>query len=177
MKAVGYIISLHGRSPRPSMWLITILFLGLGLVRELVASQGFVAWPLGAAQIALIWPALIAVPVRRFHDMGRSIWWVVTFLFGAIAGFLFLMLDLTTTAGLLNLSPFTALSDPDTYLAELTAYNDTRDGEPLKPLSAIGQGGLSLAAIFLFIQFGWLHIIPGQRAENKYGPRPNASIQ
>lgn len=170
-----YLVSWHGRTARPGMWVITILLALVGMVGASMREHGYDPLPADLLFAVLLYPAFLAVPVKRFHDMGRGWWWAIVFLAGMVVSFLFLMLDLTTTAGILGLSAFSALTDPDTYLEVLKSFNESTTGEPLKPIGAIGFGGISLGLIFGLIEFGWLHFVPGQHGDNEYGPRPGAA--
>lgn len=174
MGVFGYLLSTDGRTGPGGVWLMTGLVLVACAASAVLKQTGLSAAPANIAFFVLLWPALIALPIRRFHDMGRAWWWSAVFLIGMLASFLFLMLDLTTTAGVLGLSAFSALTDTETYLQVLNDYNAASTEEPLEPVGAMGLGGVSLFLIFAFIEFGWLHLIPGNRQSNDYGPRPGA---
>lgn len=178
MNPVSYLLSTSGRTGRPGMWLITGIFFGLAVLRVGLQEQGVSAEAIDLAQLVLLWPAAFAIPVKRFHDMGRPSWWVLIFLGGIFVSFLFLILELTSTAGYLGLSAFAAITDEATYMSALAEFNAARsDAEPLEPVGAMGLGGVSLGMIFFLVQFGWLHFIPGNRGENNYGPRPGAATR
>ncbi|RFB03949.1 DUF805 domain-containing protein [Parvularcula marina] len=166
---------MDGRTGRGGMWMITLIFGFAALLANGLRNQGINQAPVEIIQLALFWPVFIAVPIRRFHDMGRPWWWVLIFLGGMLVSFLFLMLDLTSTAGMLGLSAFSAITDTDTYMKALEALNETRPDDPIKPVEAMGLGGVSLGSIFFLVQFGWLHLVPGQGHANDYGPQPGAA--
>ena len=68
-----------GRINRGKFWLGVVLIWGLQIIIALLVTAvdlgGFslVGW---LALIALIWPAL-AVSIKRWHDRGKSGWWVL----------------------------------------------------------------------------------------------------
>lgn len=174
MAVVRVLLSPAGRSGRAPMFLVTVVFVILCVLFNR-AWAGDTARPLlllGLAAAA--WPAQVAIPIRRFHDMNRSWWWVLVFWGGAALGLAALLMDLSATATALGLSPFYALTAPEDYLETLEAYNAST-GASLKQVGASGLGGISTAVIFLIIQFGWLHVIPGTRGDNRFGPAPDGA--
>ncbi len=175
-EALRALTAVGGRSGLLAMWIATVAFVTVGLIRGSV-PPGVLAAVLGLVQVVLIWPAWVAVPIRRFHDMGRPWWWVAVFWGLALIGLFFFIFGLNSTARLFEMSWLQALIEPTLYLERLEALNAQRpEGtSPLKPLGGSAMGGISLAMIFLIIQFGWLHFVPGQRRENAYGPPPDRS--
>jgi uncharacterized membrane protein YhaH (DUF805 family) len=173
MGPLDYFLSVRGRTARPGMVAITLLFFGLGFLRPGLAAAGIdpriVTWP----QLILLWPFLVAIPIRRFHDMGKSWWWPVVFLTGVMLGLLIMLLDLNARADLIGMTGASALAEPEAYLAGLEALNAQRSGEPIEPVGAMGMGGFSTALILILIEFGWMLLIPGQRETNRYGPPPS----
>ena len=173
MPLVQKLLFLNGRAARPSMMLITTAFLFTGLLRVRFAEAGV---NLGATialvvQLALLWPALVAIPVKRFHDMDRGSWWVALFWGGAAFSFLFLIAELQSTGSLVDMSAIGVLQQPEVFVEAITALNaDRSEEDAIKLLGGSGMGGISLAIIFLLIQFGWLHFIPGTPGSNRFGP-------
>lgn len=185
MKYVRFLFGFDGRAGRAAMVVATLVFVGIGLLRGQFSAGGFAAIATGllVLQLLLIWPAQIAVPVRRLHDMGRSGRWVAVFWGGALFGAAFIILDLATRAPLVDMTWRQALSDSTAYVAairEIAATAPPEDAKRYLPLSATGWGGFSLVMIFLIIQFGWLHLIPGQTTANRFGEpngRPDVSTR
>lgn len=174
MPGLRALFSLEGRAAIPLMWAVTVPFLLLGIVRGQLSAQGAVGFAAVAmvAQFVVLWPAVVAVPVKRFHDMGRSGKWSILFWGGAAFSMVFLWMDLSMKAPLLDMTARQAFGDPGTYVEGILQLNAARptDATPLKPLGGVGMGGVSLAMIFLAIQFGWLHIVPGNPGDNRFGP-------
>ncbi|MEM9421441.1 MAG: DUF805 domain-containing protein, partial [Pseudomonadota bacterium] len=92
MKLLALLFSFEGRASRSAMALITLAFILVSMVRgQLVLAGAVVAADiLLGVQIIMMWPAWAAVPVKRFHDMGRSWWWVAVFWGAALASLWFL---------------------------------------------------------------------------------------
>ena len=156
---------------------MTATFLLIGLVKAQVSAAGLVVagTVLLLVQIVLMWPAWIAVPARRFHDMNRSWWWVAIFWGSAVASLWFLWMGLGAQGAPFGMSAQDVLTNPDAYINEIVALNEANpDEKAIKPLGGVAMGGISLAMIFLIIQFGWLHFIPGTAGPNRFGASVNA---
>jgi uncharacterized membrane protein YhaH (DUF805 family) len=81
VKRLARVFSFNGRSSRLAFWRTTVTLLILSGVVEGISVAGTFISPLaGAAALALFVPLLIAnfaIAVRRFHDRGKSGWWIV----------------------------------------------------------------------------------------------------
>ncbi|MEM1106257.1 MAG: DUF805 domain-containing protein [Pseudomonadota bacterium] len=105
------------------------------------ANQGPVS---NLVSLFYLFPAYVAVPVKRLHDRGLSGWWQLLFVAGFIIGLA--MIIGGVFAGL------------------------ERDPNPLL-LSVVAGGTLIILAVGVtqLILFGCL---PGQKGPNRYGPDP-----
>lgn len=169
MRHFGWVFALEGRAGRREMMAATLMLLAAGAAARWAQASGAAGLPITLLQLAIAWPALVALPVRRLHDMGRAGWWTAALWLAASVGFAFVALDLATRAPLVGMNLWEALRSTEAFRAAMEARL-AGTSEAGKVLSAIGMGGLSLAMIFLFIQFGWLHLVPGEARQNRYGP-------
>ena len=168
--AARFLLDVRGRVSRRGIWLGLLLpYLVGSTVLGAVNQTAQLVW--GAA---FLWPLFVAVPIKRFHDMGRAWWWVLVFLGGMAFGAGYLWWDLGQAASAVGMTATEAWSDMERYaeLAREAVERGERSARRGPLLSASGWGGLSTVLIFGAIQFGWLYLIPGQPAENRYGPPP-----
>ncbi|MGV6820187.1 MAG: DUF805 domain-containing protein [Parvularcula sp.] len=168
--AFHFMVDTSGRASRRAMVLISLVFLTVGMVRAQLVAQGAMAAgaTLLVAQLLLVWPAQIAVPIRRMHDMGRRGFWIAIFWGGAVLGGLFIYWGLAQSAAFFDLTVPSILKSPSVYIDKIVAFNaDRPETEQITALNATAMGGFSLAMIFLIIQFGWLHLIPGTTGGNE----------
>lgn len=143
------------------MWLGLLLpYLAGSLALGAVSQPAQLIWGL-----VFLWPLAVAVPVKRFRDMGRAWWWVAVFLGGIAFGLGYLWHDLGQAAGAVGMTAREALADTERYadLAAAAVERGERSAERGPLLTASGYGGLSTALIFFLIEFGWLYLIPGRR--------------
>ncbi|MBI5164628.1 MAG: DUF805 domain-containing protein [Magnetospirillum sp.] len=83
------LFSLNGRVPRKTYWLflvaITLLLVAGVAVDAMLAGDDGGGFPLMTTLlcIAIIWPS-IAVTVKRWHDRGKSGWWMLINLVPAV---------------------------------------------------------------------------------------------
>jgi len=66
-------LSLDGRISRQPFWIGSLILVGVNIVASLVFGQGFLA---AVAGLALLYPS-VCVSVKRWHDRGKSGWWVL----------------------------------------------------------------------------------------------------
>jgi uncharacterized membrane protein YhaH (DUF805 family) len=123
----------------------------------LLSAQGLVALGLwlsglgfdgGAAlgvNLAFCWLGYAAVS-KRLHDMGRSSWWFATGLAGWLIASMVFAVGVAVAAGPEQLAPGTPTHD----------------------------AVFAVMMLPLVIGLLWLHVRPGERAANKYGPVPSA---
>ena len=172
VRAARFLFDPRGRVGRRGIWLGLLLpYLTGSLLLGLVSETAQLVW--GAA---FLWPLAVAVPVKRFADMGRAWWWVAVFLGGIAFGLAYLWYDLGQAAGAVGMTAWEAFLNTERYaeLAQAAVERGERSDRRGPLLTASGYGGLSTALIFFFIEFGWLYIVPGQPHENRYGPPPRA---
>ncbi|WOI54809.1 DUF805 domain-containing protein [Parvularcula sp. LCG005] len=173
MRILRFLYSLDGRVSLKGIWLFTIsAAVVLQLLPRLLASApiAIATAIVGMVNLALIWPSAIAVPVKRFHDLGRSGRWAFILFAGAALGMIFIFMDLASLAPTVGMTGLEALLNFDAYYAAMTQQPVI--GDDPAGLTAIGWGGFSLALIFSIIGFGITHLIPGEKADNRFGPRP-----
>jgi uncharacterized membrane protein YhaH (DUF805 family) len=88
------LLSPQGRISRRRFWLWGIgAMLGLGIVLHGLLAVARVRWAVAdpAVNVLLLWPA-VAISIKRWHDRGRSGWWVLIALV-PVVGWLWLLLD------------------------------------------------------------------------------------
>ena len=70
-------VKFEGRSGRPEYWwyflAYVIVFVALGVLGSMI---GIISWIANLLSLALLIPS-IAVGIRRFHDIGKSGWWLL----------------------------------------------------------------------------------------------------
>ena len=150
--ALRFLVSMNGRMRRRTLLLGSFapFLLVIGLA-DAADSAGAMA----AAWALLGWPLFVAHPWRRMHDMGRDGRWNLAFYAFYTLGFAFFLSEYVPSEG---------------------GWPALFDGVPARTvddqLTASGLGGFSTVLIFLPIHLVWLYLMPGQRAENRYGPSP-----
>ena len=171
-RGARFLFDPRGRASRKGIWLGLLLpYLAGSIVLGAISAPAQLVW--GAA---FLWPLFVAVPVKRFHDMGRAWWWVLVFGAGMAFGAGYLWWDLGKAAGAVGLTAGEAWADMEGYaeLAREAVERGERSARRGPLLSASGWGGLSTVLIFGAIEFGWLYLVPGQAGPNAYGPPPRA---
>ena len=136
----------NGRSTRAEFWWAQLFLFLVNLVPSLFRSQTLT----GIITLALLIPNL-AVLTRRFHDIGKSGWWVVgLYVIGLIgAAFIF---------GALGTAIFTAANDP------VAAANAIQNHMGLLSVGYV----IALAAGITTIVF----CCKASGPDNQYGPNP-----
>lgn len=84
-----YLFGFDGRINRGKFWLGWAVLYAFFLVAWIVAvatNSGVVIGLVGLAGLLAIWPAL-AIQIKRWHDRGKSGWWVLIALVPIIGGF------------------------------------------------------------------------------------------
>lgn len=165
-----FLFNPHGRISRKGYLLA--YFLPYLLLTQTVS---FLAGPVPALAVVsailslfYFWPSLVAVPVKRFHDLGITGWAHLVVMLVSLACGLVAMIML--------IGPI--LDDP-------SAFEDRFEG--LEGVAAMREffewAGSNVVALLLFIlaaliQFGeflYFAIFPGQRGANQYGEDPLVS--
>lgn len=171
VNAARFLFDPRGRVGRKGIWLGLLLpYLSGSLVLGAIDATAQLFWGL-----FFLWPLAVAVPIKRFADMGRAWWWVLVFLGGILFGLGYLWYDLGQAARGVGMTGWEALRDTEQYaeLAEAAVARGERSAARGPLLTASGYGGLSTALIFFFIEFGWLYLIPGRKAEDRTNTAPN----
>ena len=87
-------LSFDGRISRQPFWIGTLILVGVNIVATLVFGEGM----LGAVvAVALIYPS-VCVSVKRWHDRGKSGWWVLIVLIPVI-GWIWALVETRLPAG------------------------------------------------------------------------------
>ncbi len=67
----------EGRSGRPEYWWFVLAYFIVGVVLAILGNViGVFSWISNLLSLALLIPS-IAVGIRRFHDIGKSGWWLL----------------------------------------------------------------------------------------------------
>jgi uncharacterized membrane protein YhaH (DUF805 family) len=131
-----------GRAPRAEYWWFYLAYIIFLIVVEILTRISVFFGILGLAYLALIIP-MIAVAVRRLHDINRTGWWLLAPLGPYLIGFAMILPAMMSGAG--GPPSFTGLGIAGIFMA-------------------IGM----VLAIVLFI----FSLLPGTRGPNRYGPDP-----
>lgn len=139
-----------GRSTRAEYWWVALFLfvvsMALSILNMAILSLLF--------SLAMLIPS-IAICFRRFHDTGRSGWWVIGLWLASVIG-----------AGIMYGPMFTTIianaENPDVLAASLTSYITNNIG-------TISVGGLIAVAASIWTII--ILILPSA-PDNKYGPNP-----
>ena len=134
-----------GRAPRAEYWWFYLGYMILAVLLNMLTSISEIFGLFGLLYLALIIP-MIAVGVRRLHDIGRSGWWLLAPILPYAIGFAMIFPAMMSGAA-----------------------------DPTNPFSMTGLGLASIflllglvMAIVVFI----FSVLPGTRGDNSYGPDP-----
>ncbi|MEM9989112.1 MAG: DUF805 domain-containing protein [Pseudomonadota bacterium] len=146
---------------------MSLAVLGLMVFGEMLKMlPAFLVFIFGAL---VLWLAWVAIPVKRFHDMNRTGKWVALFWGIALASLYFLWMGFAANGRFVGMTVPEIFAMPQAYVDAVSALNQQHaDQKPMKVINAISMGGVSLSMIFLIIQFGWLHFIPGTDGPNRF---------
>ena len=157
---LGFLFGLNGRISRKGIWLGYLLpYLAISIVVGIVL-------PIlsGVVELFYVWPALIAVPVKRFHDRNMTGWWTLIFF---VLSMISAIVAITAAAPLIDaeaLAEAAAQPAPDPQvLMELLS--------PALGSTMVAAGFAALATIGI-VQFVILFVLPGTKGENQYGADP-----
>ncbi|MFT4090841.1 MAG: DUF805 domain-containing protein [Asticcacaulis sp.] len=156
----------NGRARRSEYWLFFALQVAISVVLNLFQAAGGATAGIAAAfgliiSIGLIIPSL-AVGVRRFHDTGRTGWWILFYpVVYVVSLIVFFIAHPNLAEQMADLDP-TALESGDP--AALMAFFNTL-GTPLLMWVVLPTWAASLVT-FIF------HIQDGQPQVNKFGDDP-----
>lgn len=134
-----------GRAPRAEYWWFYLAYIIFAIVLNVLMSVSDFFGLLGIIYLALIIP-MIAVGVRRLHDIDRTGWWLLAPILPYAIGFAMMFPAILSGAA-----------------------------DPANPFNMTGLGlagiflliGLALA-VTLFI----FSLLPGTKGPNRYGPDP-----
>ena len=170
-----FLFNPQGRISRKGIWLGFLLpylaiSLVLGVVEAIVPVLGIVSLLVG---LFYFWPSIGAVPIKRLHDLGRSGWWLLAF-YGV--GFALLVWFLGAVG----------VTAADTPLGEAFAdgsFGTLPEEEQAALLMELARAATSgaaliplvLSVLFSLFQFVVFYVLPGQRADNRFGNDPLAS--
>ena len=171
----NFLFNPNGRVTLRGMWLgflipFLVLFFGLSFASDnLGEMSGVAGLLLFLVLLFYLWPA-IAVPAKRFHDIGLTGWVIPVFFLLYIIFF-----------GVF-LTPIMAQM-PWGEIIEMAENNEQWEPTPQEeaelenkfeeagqsPMAMAGLGGFALTWLVSFVL---LYLWPGKRGENKYGPDP-----
>lgn len=139
-----------GRSTRAEYWWATLFILIVSMILSLFGLD----FLNGLFSLAIIIPS-IAICFRRFHDTGKSGWWVIGLGIVSVIG-----------AGIMYGPMFTTImanaDNPAALESAMTSYIQNN-------ISSIGIGGIiSLAASI----WSLIILVKPSAPDNKYGPNP-----
>ena len=158
---LGKFISPSGRMSRGGYWLyavlipstISLMLVGLNSA-SIINDQVYNSAYLGVS-LLFFWPLYIAMPIKRFHDLGLSAW---VYLASLLVFLAFVMLAV-----------FGIGIDYLTNLEQTSPSNDSTNMPANNEMVIGGVIGMLLAMLTYFVI---LLVLSGQPYENKYGPDP-----
>jgi len=134
-----------GRAPRAEYWWFYLGYIVLAVVLNILTSISEIFGLLGILYLALIIP-MIAVGVRRLHDIDRTGWWLLAPILPYAIGFALMFPAIMSGAA-----------------------------DPANPFNMTGLGVASIflllglaMAILVFV----FSVLPGTKGPNRYGPDP-----
>ncbi len=129
---------------------VILMSVGLGLISMLIG-------------LFYIWPSNVAVPVRRFHDLGASGWYQAGIVLLTMIAVM-IMID--------GIGP----QDPTT-MQDMISRLTRGDLSALDAAADPGRArlGIGLAGLVNLTQIGLFAFVPGQRGRNRFGDDPLAS--
>jgi len=86
-----FLLSFKGRVNRKPYWLFAVAVMILSIVAAIIDGGADVPVFSGAFSILVIWPSL-AIGVKRWHDRGKSGWWMLI-MFVPVLGFLWTLVE------------------------------------------------------------------------------------
>ncbi|WP_031555281.1 DUF805 domain-containing protein [Parvularcula oceani] len=164
-----FLFNPRGRISRKGMWLgfflpYFLISVGLGALGEAAPVFGVLSTVVG---IFYLWPSTIAVPMKRLHDHGKSGRWLL--------GYYAVTLVLTVFVGI---EFGQVLRDAGVSAEGVMTPTEQRAlfVEHYPQVLRTGLGLLSTVAIIALVLFFfvYLYVVPGERADNRYGRDPQA---
>lgn len=134
-----------GRAPRAEYWWFYLAYIIFAIVLNVLTSIHEVFGLLGILYLGLVIP-MIAVGVRRLHDIDRSGWWLLAPIVPYALGFAMMFPAILSGAA-----------------------------DPANPFSMTGLGlaGIFLLIGFLMAVAVFIFsLLPGTKGNNRYGPDP-----
>ena len=134
-----------GRAPRAEYWWFYLGYIILALVLNILTGISEIFGLLGILYLALVIP-MIAVGVRRLHDIDRTGWWLLAPILPYAIGFAMMFPAMMSGAA-----------------------------DPANPFNMTGLGLVSIflllglaMAVLVFV----FSVLPGTKGPNRYGPDP-----
>ena len=167
----GFLFSPMGRISRKAFWLYFVLpYLVLSFIADTIDSALF---PSGTAIFSLLiglfylWPSVVAVPVKRFHDRNMTGWWVLYFVLFFIAA----LVPAAIGGALLidgNIRDLFAQMEEGARPTDdqIATLQQALFMAPLIFLTGALVIGVWLAELII------LGFLPGTEGDNRYGPDP-----
>lgn len=135
-------------------------YLVLTQILPMVIGGGMVGGLLGFVGLYYLWPSMVAVPVKRFHDIGVSGWYQAGVLLLTMLAAIMIVQGIARGGEM----PDPALLTRDKLMAMITE-------------SERAQLGVSLAFLVNAAQFVFFAVAKGQDGANRFGNDPHASGQ
>lgn len=134
----------------------------------LLVNSGAVGIYITVIGLFFLWPSLIAVPVKRFHDLGRSGWWhILVLVIGAgLSGYASVPLVMQAFE---DPSALESLEQGKNGLQMTAATFDLIKDSPDRAIAFILGSVVQYGEMLFFL------IAPGQRDANRFGGDPLAS--
>ena len=83
--------TISGRASRSEFWFFQLFYVLILLVLGMPIIGGYIPYHPLLIFVLLSIPAMFCIQVRRFHDLGKSGWWMLLNLVPAIGGYIVLV--------------------------------------------------------------------------------------
>ncbi len=164
-----FLFNPKGRISRKGMWLgfflpYFLISVGLGALGEAAPVFGVLSTVVG---IFYLWPSTIAVPMKRLHDHGRSGWWLL----GYYGVTLLLTVLIGVEYGQILRGAGVGAGSVMTPAEQSAIFLDYFPQVLRTGLGLFATVGTIALVLFFFV---YLYVVPGERADNRYGRDPQA---
>ena len=169
-----FLFNPQGRISRKGWWLGYFLpYLAITIVVSLLEPISAIFAFIGVlVSLFYLWPGMVAVPVKRFHDLGMTGFWQLGFAILSIVLFVAMFVGIGIQAaqsgGEDELARLGTLPE-DEQMAAMAEVIGGSMGNPVTLISVILLGVLTLAYLY------FMGIKRGQAGPNTHGEDPHAS--
>ena len=169
-----FLFNPQGRISRKGWWLgFTLPYLSISIAANVLAGLSPMLGILSLlAFLFYLWPSMVAVPVKRFHDLGMTGFWQLGFVVAEVLLTIAFFVGVGVHAAALGMEDdFAALGtmSPEEQSAVMVEVFGGALGNPIALVSAI---------LLVVINLVWLYfqgIRRGQAGPNEHGEDPLAS--